>query len=157
MLSTQFSRAALLVCRPGLAVWMEEEVSVHPPGVLVLLRKGGFLQERFRCQTFLSLGAVDAPVCSCSAGPAWQPEISFSFCCRRGGLDHVHGQKPPRQEVRKRHPERWSFAPARLLLLCRSRWHHEETPWDPDLYRSNQGTTCCLRKSKKSVCIAWIP
>lgn len=149
MFSTQFSRAALLVCGPGLAVWMEEEVSVHPPGCWCCWGRVDPSRST-KVSDFISVGAVDD---SCSADPAWQPEISFSFCCRRGGLDHVHGQKPPRQEVRKRHPERWSFASARVLLLCRSWWHHEETPWDPDLYRSNQGTACCLRKSKK---IAWI-
>lgn len=153
MLSTQFSGAALLVWWIWPCCLNRGGGSCTSPWLLALVRKGRFLQECFGCQNFLSLGAVDDTICSCWDGPAWQPEISFSLCCRRGGLDHVHGQKPPRQKVRKRHPERWSFAPARLLLLCRSWWHHEETPWDPDLYRSNQGTTYCLRRRKRIVCL----
>lgn len=67
------------------------------------------------------------------------PEL-LSFLCRGGGLDHVHGQKSPRQEVRECHSKCWSSAPACIVILCGPWWHHEEAPWDPDINWRNQGT-----------------
>lgn len=61
----------------SLAVWIEEEVSLCSP--MMLVRKGGFLQECSRCGTFLSLGAVDDTIFSLLA--AWN--LLFSLLQER--------------------------------------------------------------------------